>query len=30
MEGMNNSNFWDEFLGRALMVVSRAVLNQLI
>ena len=22
MVGMNNSNFWNEFLGRALMLVS--------
>ena len=29
MEGMKNSNFWDEFLGRALMLVSRAIFNQL-
>ena len=29
MEGMNNSKVWDEFLGRALMLVSRAILNQL-
>ena len=29
MEGMNNSNFWDEFLGRALMLVSRGILNQM-
>ena len=25
MEGMTNSKFWDEFLGRALMLVSRAL-----
>ena len=29
MEGMKNSNFWDEFSGRALMDVSREILNQL-
>ena len=29
MEGMKNSNFWDKFLGRTLMVVSRAIFNQL-
>ena len=29
MEGMKNSKFWDEFLGRALMLVSRAIFNQL-
>ena len=29
MEGMKNSNFWDEFLVRALLLVSRAMLNQL-
>ena len=29
MEGMNNSKVWDEFLGRALMLVSRAMFNQM-
>ena len=29
MEGMNNSKFCDEFLGRALMLVSQEILNQL-
>ena len=29
MEGMKNSKFWDEILVRALMLVSRALFNQL-
>ena len=29
MEGMQNFKFWDEFLGRALMLVSRAIFNLL-
>ena len=29
MEGMKNSKYWDEILGRALMLVSRAIFNQL-
>ena len=29
MEGMQNSNFLDEFSGRALMLVSQAIFNQL-
>ena len=29
MEGMKNSKVWDEFLVRALMLVSRAIFNQL-
>ena len=29
MEGMKNSKFWDEFLVRALMLVSRELFNQL-
>ena len=29
MEGMKNSKYWDEFLGRALMLVSRAIFDQL-
>ena len=28
MEGMKNSKFWDEFLVRALMLVSREIFNQ--
>ena len=29
MEGMQNSKVWDEFIGRALMLVSRELFNQL-
>ena len=29
MEGMKNSKFWDEFLVRVLMHVSREIFNQL-
>ena len=29
MEGMKNSKVWDEFLGRALMLVSGEILTQL-
>ena len=29
MEGMKIQKFWDEFLVRALMLVSRAMFNQL-
>ena len=29
MEGMKNSKVWDEFLGRALTLVSRSMFNQL-
>ena len=29
MEGMKNSKLWDELLVRALILVSRAILNQL-
>ena len=29
MEGMKNSKFWDEILGRTLKLVSREIFNQL-
>ena len=29
MEGMQNSNVLDEFLGRALMLVSQGIFNRL-
>ena len=29
MEGMQKFKFWDEFLGRALVLVSRAIFNRL-
>ena len=29
MEGMQKFKFWDEFLGRVIVLVSRAIFNRL-